>query len=329
MEAWARYDHHAIAEYQATLEQVRTDLVAWGHILDGKNQSSLRLEALLNSVPLFSNGDDPLFEEWTQPLSIPYHDFDIALDPPDEAASTLLRDLYDDNNASLDPRHLSEDALMSLSRSVLNLKLELPLLESNPELDFRRFLAEFSAESRPNPVHTSILPCEPVDDHEDAGLQFPASSEAFRRRLDDELRHEVLDYTEEHLVLVAEIQYTDPTSIDMSSFLLNELDQLAQRQVRLRRHCIWILQLFPVVCSYVYRIDQGLLHLLCFQSPTAPNLSFPPSQTPIYRFFLILLLSWMKTWRKSWATSGTTTYNYREKRLSYLQAAHPSPSTFP
>ncbi|KAL2760193.1 hypothetical protein ACRALDRAFT_2024229 [Sodiomyces alcalophilus JCM 7366] len=229
MEGWARYDHHGIAEYHATLEQVRRDLVASGHILDSQNRPSRRLEALLKSVPFFSNDDVPLLAEWTQPLSIQFHDFDTALDPPDETASILLHDLDDDSHASPDPHYLTEAALASFSRSVLNLKLELPLLKSDPGLDLRRFLAEFSVESRPSPLRTSILPCEPVDDHEDAGLQFPSSSHAFRRRLDDELRHEVLDYNEEHLVLVAESQCIDPTPIDMSSLVLDELDQHRDR----------------------------------------------------------------------------------------------------
>ncbi|KAI0889754.1 uncharacterized protein GGS22DRAFT_194108 [Annulohypoxylon maeteangense] len=87
-------------------------------------------------------------------------------------------------------------------RDIAKLKLEPPLLRSDPEYDCRE-LARCVQEQRRDDIDLTSVPSEPLDTSNDESLDFPDTAYQYRRRLLKEIQNEKLDIPREILCYLA------------------------------------------------------------------------------------------------------------------------------
>ncbi|EEY15072.1 conserved hypothetical protein [Verticillium alfalfae VaMs.102] len=178
------HEPDSMAIYHAILRTVRYDLRQTGHITDSR-ASTGHLASLSAMLPLVEEVDEADLADVCLPAPCLR---ETVL--PDESIVDLVNSCSQ-NATNKDLQILAEDAITYSSRVIKD--LELPLLPSNHDQDFKDFLKKYSPGSRPNPIHTSILPHEPVDEHKDESMTFPRKAYATLAHLEEQLMTENIE----------------------------------------------------------------------------------------------------------------------------------------
>lgn len=110
-------------------------------------------------------------------------------------AATLLRSVYSLREAPDDLQLISE-----VKRRILNLKQEVPLLQTDHELDVLEF-----GKALESCIHEPKIPLEPVDEENDEGLGWPSSYFSYPAQCDEEARTEKLRVSKEVLLYLQDV----------------------------------------------------------------------------------------------------------------------------
>ncbi|KAI1461853.1 hypothetical protein F4805DRAFT_475203 [Annulohypoxylon moriforme] len=120
---------------------------------------------------------------------------------------------------------------VSTLRDTAKLKLELPLLRSDPEYDYRE-LARCVQEQRGADIDLTSVPSEPLDTSNDESLDFPDTAYQYKRRFLAQIQNEKLDIPREalcYLTSTLKDEWTQDKQQDLEKTLLrrNRLQDLA------------------------------------------------------------------------------------------------------
>ncbi|CRK12279.1 hypothetical protein BN1708_010422 [Verticillium longisporum] len=222
------YEPDSIAIYHATLRAVRYDLRQTEHITDSR-ASTGHLASLSALLPLVEEVDETNLADLC--LTAPCLRETIL---PDESSVDLVNSCSQDVTTK-DLHILAEDASTYSSRVTKD--FELPLLPSNHDQDFKDFLKKYSPGSRPNPIHTSILPREPVDEHKDESMTFPRKAYATLAQLEEQLINETIEPDVCDTTCISEaLKNYDEENLSLST-IMSEISILQVRMTFLSSSC--------------------------------------------------------------------------------------------
>lgn len=153
-------------QYRDALKAVRRELRQSGHTIDGR--------ASVQHQPrtLFAGLSD-LFPE--ESLCFPIDDGDLAGISGAEPVEDGIQELSDPYPQVVgQPRRICASDLFHFAKGT---KLELPMLRNNSEQEVREMFRNISIESRPNPLYTTTLVAEALEDGPD---EFDALYQSLR-----------------------------------------------------------------------------------------------------------------------------------------------------
>ncbi|KAI1088328.1 hypothetical protein F5B19DRAFT_429429 [Rostrohypoxylon terebratum] len=121
-----------------------------------------------------------------------------------------------------------QDFSLPTSRDTTRLKLELPLLQTDPDYDYRE-LTRRVKEQRKADIDLSSIPSEPLNTSNDESLDFPDSAYRYKQKLQTEIQDEKLDIPKAALHYLASILKDEWTQDKQ-----HELEDTLSRRTRLR-----------------------------------------------------------------------------------------------
>lgn len=103
------------------------------------------------------------------------------------------------------------------------LKVELPLLQSDPSRDLRDLLRSIEV-AFSTPLKSHHFPLEPVNTERDEGLEFPSSSRQFAQSMMQSIKEETLDVSKELLVYITETLKDDWSAEKQLSYIHGQIN---------------------------------------------------------------------------------------------------------